>query len=68
MNSGLRQAFRHFTRNERWGTCVECPRDGDGLKVPELCPKTGRYDHQLSAESLFESYRRSTRIEETKNG
>jgi protein gp37 len=34
-------------RNGRWGTCGDCPRDGEGNVYPERCKYTSRYDHQL---------------------
>lgn len=43
---------QQFTRNGRWGDCVDCPQLGDGTKAPELCEHTARYDHQLDAKSL----------------
>ena len=50
--------FRMFSRNGRWGTCVECPRDVSGEVYPEFCPHTGRYDHQLTLDDLVKSFDR----------
>ena len=33
-------------RNGRWGTCVACPRDRQGVH-PELCIYTSRHDHNI---------------------
>lgn len=57
-------AFRQFSRNGRWGTCVACPRDTRGDAYPEFCAFTERYDHLLNAQSLaenFDSFARSAR-------
>ncbi len=54
----LSERFLQFSRNGRWGTCVDCPRDGHGHILPELCPNTERYDHQLTADSLAEQFNR----------
>jgi len=48
----VKDALRAFARNARWGTCVDCPQDGDQNKLPELCVNTERYDHQLDIEKL----------------
>lgn len=55
MDPALRFALTTFARICRWGTCVECPRDGDGWKLPELCANTKRYDHQLNWKDLTEA-------------
>lgn len=34
-------------RNGRWGTCVDCPRNRDGQKAPELCINKRRCDHDI---------------------
>ena len=47
VSAGVKRALTHFARNGRWGTCVDCPRDGDGNQLPELCRETNRYDHWL---------------------
>lgn len=52
----LSNAFHQFARNERWGTCVDCPRDGDGRVLPELCVNTRRYDHNLKLDGLVAAY------------
>lgn len=31
----------------RWGTCVDCPDDHEGIAVPWLCRHFERGDHQL---------------------
>jgi hypothetical protein len=51
--------FRCFARNERWGTCVDCPRDADGHVYPEMCQYSSRGDHRLGLESLVEQYMRN---------
>jgi hypothetical protein len=48
--------FRQFARNGRWGTCGGCPRDVQGNAYPEHCADTDRYDHQLGASSLAETW------------
>ena len=48
----LRCAFSDFSRNGRWGTCSECPCDGYGRKLPELCESTDRGDHQCDIDGL----------------
>jgi hypothetical protein len=56
--------FRQFSRNGRWGTCCDCPRDRDGHAYPEFCPRADRHDHWLTAHSLadsFETYKRTGR-------
>lgn len=53
----LRDGFRQFARNFRWGTCADCPRDHRRDAYPELCIFTDRYDHQLTAEGLAEQVR-----------
>jgi hypothetical protein len=55
MTPGLRQAFRCFARNERWGTCATCPGDEHDRK-PELCMFTNRRDHQLTLDALVHQY------------
>lgn len=55
-----RKGFRYlhfscFARNERWGTCVDCPRDITGMIYPEFCENTKRYDHQLELFELIEA-------------
>lgn len=54
----LRAHFEHFTRNGRWGACGECPRDGAGKTLPELCANTNRADHLLTLEMLTEKFNR----------
>lgn len=48
----LKKHFAMFARNDRWGTCVDCPQDGNGDKLPELCQHTSRYDHCLTIDGL----------------
>lgn len=48
--------YRQFSRNGRWGTCVDCPRDVDHNAYPEFCVHTDRYDHQLNAVQLADNY------------
>ena len=43
--------------NERWGTCVDCPRDSEGHPHPEMCAFTDRYDHHLNLDSLVAQYK-----------
>lgn len=66
VSAGVKRALTHFARNGRWGTCVECPRDGDGNQLPELCPETNRGDHWLKLSDIVESHNfdvRSRRFE-----
>lgn len=53
----IKDSFITFARNGRWGTCVDCPRDNDGNAYPEFCTNTQRYDHQLTVNSLAETYK-----------
>lgn len=62
----LRDSFRQFARNGRWGTCGGCPHDEEGRAYPEFCASTDRYDHRLTVEDLAETYRRYERIESLK--
>jgi len=48
----VREAFHHFARNGVWGTCADCPYDGEHRRLPELCANYKRYDHQLDFLSL----------------
>lgn len=48
----LRDAFMQFARNNRWGTCGDCPRDDERHVYPEFCKFTDRYDHRLDLNSL----------------
>lgn len=52
----IKEAFEQFARNERWGTCGECPRNADNI-YPEFCINTKRYDHQLTLDQLYEQYK-----------
>lgn len=58
MRSDIKVAFEQFTRNERWGSCVDCPHDVDGRSLPELCKYTDRRDHQLNFDALSRRYMR----------
>jgi hypothetical protein len=53
----LRSAFADFSRNGRWGTCGECPQDGYGRNLPELCAFTSRDDHQLDIDALSRRFK-----------
>ena len=53
-------SFRQFSRNGRWGTCVDCPKTADGHAVPEACVNTHRYDHRLDVVALAENWQRQT--------
>jgi hypothetical protein len=55
--------FESFIRNERWGTCVDCPRDDAGIIRPEYCENTGRYDHHLDVNQMVEGYSRQKRYD-----
>lgn len=55
----LTQHYRMFSRNGRWGTCCDCPRNHNTLEAyPEFCKYTDRSDHQLSADDLAEQFNR----------
>jgi hypothetical protein len=49
--------FRQFSRNGRWGTCADCPRDSLGAAYPEFCRETSRYDHALNVDQLVSNYK-----------
>ena len=51
-----RSAFNQFSRNGRWGTCADCPRDSENNAYPEFCKNTKRYDHLLNMKALAESW------------
>ena len=61
INTEMRDRFRQFSRNGRWGTCGACPRDRDGNAYPEACEFTERGDHTLDVDSLAEQFKRSRR-------
>ena len=46
-----------FSRNGRWGTCVDCPSDSNGMLYPEFCSNTDRYDHKLTVDGLAEQHK-----------
>lgn len=48
----LGDAFRQFSRNGRWGECMECPRDNDGHAYPEFCSNTHSKDHHMTIDQL----------------
>ena len=50
--SDIAEAFVQFSRNGRWGTCCDCPRDTDGKAYPEFCANTERADHCLTVDEL----------------
>lgn len=56
MSINMKRNFRCFARNERWGTCGECPFSDNEI-YPEFCKNTTRYDHQLTIDSLVEQYK-----------
>jgi len=47
-----KSGFLQFSRNGRWGTCGDCPRDSNGIVYPEFCKFTDRYDHNLKLAEL----------------
>jgi hypothetical protein len=51
--------FRQFSRNGRWGTCADCPREHNDRRraYPEFCVHTKRYDHLLTVDDLCENYK-----------
>lgn len=57
IHPSIKDAFRQFSRNGRWGTCGACPRDSDGAVYPESCENTNCCDHQLTIESLVEQHK-----------
>lgn len=57
MNEDLKDSFRQFARNERWGDCASCPRDSEGHSYPEFCQHSGREDHQLGIDGLVQQYK-----------
>lgn len=52
----IADAFHAFARNGRWGTCVSCPRDSEHNVFPEFCQNTDRYDHNIGAAELAETF------------
>lgn len=42
-----------LARNGRFGTCADCPRDGEGRSLPEACRFTAEPDHNLRGVSWF---------------
>ena len=63
----LADFFRQFSRNFRWGTCGECPRDSNKNVYPEFCVNTTRYDHQLNLTQLCEVFKLMTKNESRGN-
>jgi hypothetical protein len=58
LTDSLRDAFRIYARNGRWGTCGGCPHDEEGNAYPEFCDFTARYDHNMTAAELADAVRR----------
>lgn len=58
--ANIMDAFRQFSRNGRWGTCSDCPRDTHGRAYPEACRETSRDDHALDVDALAEQFKRRT--------
>lgn len=58
INPIMKGAFVQFSRNGRWGTCMDCPRDSNRMVYPEFCKNTNRYDHQLNVDQLIETHKR----------
>jgi len=54
----IRDAYRQFARNFRWGGCGGCPTDTSGHAYPEFCGHTERHDHNQDAEQLFKTYQK----------
>lgn len=66
MNPDLADAFVQFSRNERFGTCVDCPRQVRGNvreAYPEFCVNTKRHDHNISFAELIAAYEVEKRSE-----
>jgi hypothetical protein len=57
IDSSIKDAFRQFSRNGRWGTCSDCPRDSSGNAYPEFCEWTDRYDHNLDVDALADQHK-----------
>jgi hypothetical protein len=53
----IADAFLQFSRNSRWGTCADCPRDVEKRAYPEFCKNTKRYDHLLDIDLLSHAYK-----------
>ncbi len=53
----MREAFLQFSRNGRWGSCGDCPRDVDIHAFPEACVNTDRGDHQLTVDALAQQHK-----------
>jgi len=62
MDERIQQGFKCFARNERWGTCVDCPMDSESNIYPELCSNTDRYDHNLNVDMLCSQYLNEWRL------
>jgi hypothetical protein len=58
MDGWSKRHFIMFTRNDRWGTCSDCPRDSEGRVLPELCEYTERSSHKLTIDDLVDQYKR----------
>lgn len=48
----MERALIDFARNGHWGTCVSCPLDEAGHRLPEACVMTDQYDHLLTITCL----------------
>lgn len=58
----LAERFETFSRNGRWGTCTDCPRNHTTWKTyPEFCKFTKRQDHHLTADDLAHQFNNYTR-------
>ena len=64
--SDIAEAFVQFSRNGRWGTCCDCPRDTDGKAYPEFCANAERGDHYLTIDQLAAQHK--TYIARVENG
>lgn len=64
MDKSLRDSFRQFSRNEKWGSCGSCPRDSEFNAYPEFCQYYDRYDHQLTIDELQRAYKSSIEYKE----
>ena len=53
----MQDSFLQFSRNGKWGTCVDCPRDTNRNVYPEFCEHRDRYDHCLTIDQLVTSYK-----------
>lgn len=56
MTERVQDYFRQFMRNDKWGTCGDCPKDSSHHVYPEFCKYYYRYDHQLNINQLINAY------------